>query len=167
MNAVRLPKWDFRLLQARHPASPSPTVAQMPTDITTYLFTAALGAVILFLFLIRFVYSKPPPPPTQLSTPAQRERRARIRASVLSVAKSLRRAHHDDHDHGAALKCLASLRQIMDGLMASGHEGMVTFTEFCSACLDAEALDAMKELQDESEDARLLFEAVVPRIWCS
>ena len=30
-----------------------------------------------------------------------------------------------------------------------------------------EALDAMKELQDESEDARLLFEAVVPRIWCS
>ena len=46
----------------------------MPTDITTYLFTAALGAVILFLFLIRFVYSKPPPP-TQLSTPAQRERR--------------------------------------------------------------------------------------------
>ena len=138
-----------------------------PTDITTYLFTAALGAVILFLFLIRFVYSKPPPPPTQLSTPAQRERRARIRASVLSIAKSLRRAHHDDHDHGAALECLASLRQIMDGLMASGHEGMVTFTEFCSACLDAEALDAMKELQDESEDARLLFEAVVPRIWCS
>ena len=86
---------------------------------------------------------------------------------MLSVAKSLRRAHHDDHDHGAALECLASLRQIMDGLMASGHEGMVTFTEFCSACLDAEALDAMKELQDESEDARLLFEAVVPRIWCS
>ena len=71
------------------------------------------------------------------------------------------------YDHGAALECLASLRQIMDGLMASGHEGMVTFTEFCSACLDAEALDAMKELQDESEDARLLFEAVVPRIWCS
>ena len=104
----------------------------MPTDITTYLFTAALGAVILFLFLIRFVYSKPPPPPTQLSTPAQRERRARDRRSVLSVAKSLRRAHHDDHDHGAALECLASLRQIMDGLMASGHEGMVTFTEFCS-----------------------------------
>ena len=164
MNASRLPIRDpirtFGCCAAAVRAMP-------PTDITTYLFTAALGAVILFLFLIRFVYSKPPPPPTQLSTPAQRERRARIRASVLSVAKSLRRAHRDDHDHGAALECLASLRQIMDGLMNSGHEGMVTFTEFCSACLDAEALDAMKELQDESEDARLLFEAVVPRIWCS
>ena len=33
--------------------------ALMPTDITTYLFTAALGAVIFFLFLIRFVCSKP------------------------------------------------------------------------------------------------------------
>ena len=77
------------------------------------------------------------------------------------------RSHMVAMGDGAALECLASLRQIMDGLMASGHEGMVTFTEFCSACLDAEALDAMKELQDESEDARLLFEAVVPRIWCS
>jgi len=151
-----------------------------------------IGAVMLFAFLrFAFTIEEDPPEATEGEAEVARAlmaeaRRARakvdgapeaelsatgssVKASVLEQALALRSAHtagrrEDLYDP------LTQLSLMYEGMLDSGHQGMLDITEYCNAIVEAEALESLDALQRD-DDAELsaratrLFQQVVPRIW--